>query len=164
MKLSDKHKEFIRLVANGSEQDKAYAATVGNNKVTKATARAKGSHLAKKYAIQIQQERERLQKVIQDAHDTDTVKNALKSVLTQAEVDARLCDIINGKLIDMQLLNNQGKVYKAQVTPTIADITKAIDLYNKRFGSNAPTKSEVTGADGQPFAAPIINILPKTDD
>lgn len=138
------HKEFIRLVVSGENQMNAYRLTAANKSITTDSAKVKGSQLAKKYALEIAEEKERQAKAISDAQDKDIVQNALKQVLSQAEVDAKLCDIINGKLIFMQQLNGQGKIYKAQVTPTISDITKAIDLYNKRFGSNAPVKQDIT--------------------
>lgn len=143
-KPNEKHLEFIRLVAGGSEQDKAYWGTVGNKKVAKNTARNKGSVLAKRYAKEIAQERERAAKMITDAADSNVIKQALKSVLTQAEVDAKLSAIINGDLIKVQMMNASGKIYRGEIAPTIADITKAIDLYNKRFGSNAPIKSQIS--------------------
>jgi hypothetical protein len=155
------HKEFIRLVVSGENQMNAYKLTASNKTITNDSAKVKGSQLAKKYALEIAQEKERQARVLSDVQDKDIVQNALKQILTQAEVDAKLCDIIKGKLIFMQQLNNQGETYKSQVTPTIADITKAIDLYNKRFGSNAPVKQDITSG-GEKFVQPIINVLPKS--
>lgn len=79
--------------------------------------------------------------IIRNKVDDSVIKQseALKlKIMSQVEVDAKLCDIISGKPQLVQLLNSQGKVFKAEITPSLADITKAIDLYNKRFGSNAP--------------------------
>lgn len=128
MNISAEHREFIRLVANGSEQDKAYLVTVGNNKVTLPTARSKGSALAKKYMKEIESERIRLMDIITLAKDSEVIKTALNGVLSQSEVDAKLCESITDAESPMEKL-------------------KAIDLYNKRFGSNAPVKtlSEITG-------------------
>lgn len=77
-------------------------------------------------------------------------QNALKSVLesaakigTQNEVDAITWKIINGEPFEVQQLNSQGKVFKAKITPTIAERRAAIETYNKRFGSNEAAKIDL---------------------
>lgn len=140
MKITAKHAEFIKLVANGTSQTDAYRVTSGNKLVTSSVAKVKGSQLAKKYVLQIQEARENAQKVIDQANKEKEAEIALKQILTQAEVDAKLCKIINGELIEVQQLNQQGKVFKALITPTISEQRAAIETYNKRFGSNAAEK------------------------
>jgi len=140
MKITAKHLEFIRLVANGETQSNAYKVSFGKLKVSKNVSEVKGSQLAKKYALQIQEARENAQKAIEQANKEKEAEIALKQILTQAEVDAKLCKIINGELIEVQQLNTQGKVFKALITPTISEQRLAIETYNKRFGSNAAEK------------------------
>ncbi len=140
MKITAKHLEFIRLVANGETQSNAYKVSFGKLKVSKNVSEVKGSQLAKKYALQIQQARENAQKAIEQAYKEKQAQIALKQILTQAEVDAKLCKIIKGELIEVQQLNTQGKVFKAIITPTISEQRLAIETYNKRFGSNAAEK------------------------
>jgi hypothetical protein len=146
MNIPKNHKEFIRLVIDGVAQDEAYMVTVGNNKVTKATARAKGSAMAKKYALEIQEAKKKALDIVEQANNTKDAQNALKCVLTKAEVDAKLCEIIKGDLQEVQMLNNQGKVYKAKISPTISERTKAIDTYYKRFGLNEAEKVNHDGS------------------
>lgn len=141
MQISKSHYQFIKLVSEGSDYATAYA-TVCNPNATKSNCKSQGSRLAKKYAIEIHQAKEKAQKVVEQANETKEAKNALKSILTQAEVDAKLCETINMELVEVQALNSQGKVFKAKISPTIAERNKAIDTYYKRFGSNAPIKTE----------------------
>ena len=144
MNIPQKHKEFIRLVIDGVAQDEAYLVTVGNNKVTRATARAKGSAMAKKYALEIQQAKERASEIVEQANNDKDVQIALKSILTKAEVDAVNSSMIKGELYQVQMVNSQGKIWKAMVSPTIAERQKAIDTYYKRFGLNEAQKQELT--------------------
>ena len=148
MNIPQKHKEFIRLVIDGVNQDEAYLLTIGNNKVTKATARAKGSAMAKKYALEIQEAKKKALDIVEQANNDKDVQIALKSILTKAEVDAKLCEIIKGELQEVQMLNNQGKVFKAMISPTLSERAKAIDTYYKRFGLNEAQKQEVTITKG----------------
>lgn len=137
---SAKHNEFIRLVASGETQWKSYKLSFPKKNLSKKTCEVEGNKLAKKYAFQIQQAKENAQKVIEQANKEKEAEMALKRILTQAEVDAKLCKIINGELIEVQQLNQQGKVFKALITPTISEQRAAIETYNKRFGSNAAEK------------------------
>ena len=143
MKLTAKHNEFIRLVASGETQWESYKLSFPKKNLSKKTCEVEGNKLAKKYALQIQQAKEDAQKLIQQANKEKEAKIALKQILTQAEVDAKLCKIINGELIEVQQLNTQGKVFKALITPTISEQRAAIETYNKRFGSNEAIKTEI---------------------
>ena len=145
MRATAKHTEFIRLVANGTNQSEAYRATVGNPMATLSAVKSKASNLAKKYANEIQQERERTRKVIEEAHDIKDVQNALNKVLTQAQVDAELSEIITGNGVVEKIVVVAGKIQVIKsCKPDHADKLRAIDIYNKRFGSNAPTKTDTT--------------------
>lgn len=137
---SAKHNEFIRLVASGETQWKSYKLSFPKKNLSKKTCEVEGNKLAKRYALQIQQARENAQKAIEQVSKEKEAEIALKQILTQAEVDAKLCKIINGELIEVQQLNTKGKVFKALITPTISEQRAAIETYNKRFGSNAAEK------------------------
>jgi len=134
--ISLKHKEFIRLVAEGNTQGNAYQLTLANKTITPASARAKGSELAKKYAKEIQQLIEKKAKAVESVHENKDVQIALKSILTQAEVDAKLCEIILKTKFD-------------------GDRLRAIEVYNKRFGSNAPIRNDMNVTQ---IPAPIIEL------
>ena len=143
MNIPKNHREFIRLVADGIAQDEAYRLTSTNNTLTTATCRVNGSKLAKKYALEIQDLKKKALDIVEEVNKNKDVKNALESILTKAEVDAHICNIIKGDLQEVQMLNNQGKVFKAKVSPTISERTKAAEVYYKRFGLNEAEKSEV---------------------
>lgn len=144
MNIPKNHREFIRLVADGTDQDEAYKLTSTNTSLTMATCRVNGSKLAKKYALEIQESKEKASAIVEQANNDKDVQKALKSILTKAEVDAKLCNIIKGDLQEVQMLNSQGKVFKAKVSPTISERTKAIEVYYKRFGLNEAEKIENT--------------------
>jgi len=131
-----KHQEFIRLVANGETQSSAYQSTIGNNKVADTTARVKGSQLSKKYVKEIQNLVDLKVNAVQSVYEKKDVKTALESILSQAEVDSKLCDIILKAKHD-------------------GDRLRAIEVYNKRFGSNAPIKNDMNITQ---IPAPIIEL------
>lgn len=131
--ISKEHLEFIRLVSIGHSLEDAYV-TSSNTNTTGGNSRTQGSRLGKKYAIEIAHAKDKAVKLVNDVNDSEVVKNAIKDILTQAEVDAHLCRIMTKAKYD-------------------GDKLKAIDLYNKRFGSNAPVKSDVKILD---MPAPII--------
>lgn len=139
------HIEFIRLVSGGMEYATAYA-TIRNLKAINANCKSQGSRLAKKYAKEIAKAKEKAAKMVDQAHGEEIVKNALKAVLTQAEVDAKLCDIIRGEAEyeDIYVSSYNGSVYNNVVIrkPNHQEVLKAIDIYHKRFGSYAAEKIE----------------------
>lgn len=157
MATSVKHTKFIQLVANGETQTKAYELTCGNKKVTNSVSRVKGSQLAKRYANEITKERNKLQKAIRDLNKSDAVTIALNAILTQSEVDAKLCKILNGELIDVQVMDSLGRPKAIAITPTIGQQLDAIETYNKRFGSNLPAKLDIM-SDGKKIEGTIINL------
>jgi len=151
MQINKSHSEFIRLVSNGSTQTHAYKVTCGNSRVTSSVAKVKGSQLSKRYAVLIAQAKKEAQDIIQQANNTKASQNAQNEVLekaskigTQMEVDAINWKIINGEEFEIKQLNAQGKVFKANITPSIAERRAAIETYNKRFGSNEAIKSIIT--------------------
>lgn len=147
--IPKKHQEFIRLVANGTPQNEAYRATSSNPKATAKTAKEQGSKLARRYAKEILEAKEKASKLIEEANNSEASQNALKSILTQAEVDKILTDIISGQEFEAQQLNiTTGKLIKSKVRPTIAERRAAIETYNKRFGSNIDVKQHIQ-VDGE---------------
>lgn len=78
---SAKHIAFITLVAKGSTLHKAYIETCGDKKTTNSNARSRGSKLAKRYALEIAEWKQKLTKILERANETSEAKTALKSVL-----------------------------------------------------------------------------------
>ena len=128
--ISAKHQEFINLVARGQNQTEAYKVTCGNIAVTSNVAKVKGSQLAKRYAIEIEEAIKNISKVITQANESKVAQKALKEILSVAEVDSILCESIT---------NPESEVGKLM----------AIDKYYKRFGHNAPLKQAQTNVDGE---------------
>lgn len=142
--ISAKHQEFIRLVSNGTLQGEAYKLSVGKSGVSRNVADVKGSQLAKRYSKEIQQAKKASAKAVQHANESSDAQIALKQVLTQIEVDAKLCSIINGTFEYEDVIPVNGKLMPFAKKPNASDTIKAIDLYNKRFGSNATEKKDIT--------------------
>ena len=147
--LTAKHRRFVQLVAQGETIVKAYLLTTGNKKQTNATARVNGSKLAKKYAKEIETARENINNAISQAKESEVVEQALKSILSQAEVDAKLCTIISGEFEIEEYAYSDGARYKTTRSPNANEVVKAIDVYNKRFGANAAQKVELSGTIGE---------------
>ena len=141
--ISKSHQEFIRLVISGVTQKEAYRVSIGKKGVSNAVCESKGSKLCKQYAQQIGEARQKAADAVTDAYSTKAVKEALKSILNQSEVDAKLCSIINGTFEYEDVVPVNGKLMKLKRQPNANETAKAIDLYNKRFGSNAAQKLEV---------------------
>lgn len=141
-----KHLEFINLVAKGVTQYEAYALSVGRKGLSKVCCEVKGSVLAKKYALQIAELKAKDLKVVQDAFNAKEAQIALKSIVTQAEADAKAFRILSDDDdIDDKVVNAvTGKSYPFKRKPTPAEIHKAYELYCRRFGSFATEKHEHT--------------------
>ena len=144
MKISAKHIEFIDLVSKGISQQEAYLLTSTNKSLTKATARVEGSKLAKKYAKEIQLRKEKAAEVVMAANDETQAKEALKSIVDQANADAKIFRILSSDDIVEDIIVVSGKVQIVKRKPTQSEIQKAYELYCKRFGSYAPTKVDNT--------------------
>lgn len=162
--LSKQHKKFIDLVAGGATFGNAYA-TICNNKTTSANARSNGSKLAKKYAELIQSEREKLQKAISQATESNAVKEALKTVISRADrlttLSEAASDLINkaqgktkstffsgGKIMQ----SHNGEIFMLPVDTQVKLLEAARGLLaelNKMDGSYAATKTEIDV--NQPF-------------
>ena len=148
MAINKKHTDFIQQIAKGVQQEVAYRTTIGNKDTTSQSARSQGSKLCKKYAKEITEAKQKAQKVVEQANYSQDAKNALKQVLTQAQVDAKLCEIITGEATVEKIIVVAGKVQVIKsCKPDHSDKLKAIDLYNKRFGSNAPTSTNISITD-----------------
>lgn len=145
MKISAKHIEFIDLVSKGISQQEAYLLTSTNKSLTKATARVEGSKLAKKYAKEIQLRKEKAAEVVMAANDETQAKEALKSIVDQANADAKIFRILSSDDIVEDIIVVSGKVQIVKRKPTQSEIQKAYELYCKRFGSYAPNRTEITG-------------------
>ena len=123
--ITPNHQKFIEQVANGLTQSDAYELSCGKKGVSKTTSQVKGCQLAKRYALQIQNAIERHRQVVERTADAAIVKTIKNAILTQNEVDAVLCEL---------MMNEK---------TTNGDRLKAIDLYNKRFGSNEAIKQQI---------------------
>lgn len=145
--ISAKHTEFINLVAKGTTQQEAYILTSTNKNLTKATARVEGSNLAKKYALQIKEQRQKDADIVTAANDTNTVKTALKAIVTQAEADQKAFRVLSDDdaVEDTLIINGKAEVIYRK--PTQSEIQKSYDLYCKRFGSYASQKIEMSSLD-----------------
>ena len=120
---SKEHIEFCNLVSKGTTYKDAYYLQVGcKNNTSDATCEQQGSRLAKKYAEYIQELKERISTAIDKAHENSAVNEALKEILTVAQVDGYLCDAVK-----------KGD-------------TRAMDIYYKRFGSYSPIQTEIKGS------------------
>ena len=146
--ISKNHIKFIKLVAKGHTFQEAYSITSDNKSITKATARAQGSKLAKKYATEIQQAKEKDATIVSAAIDTNTAQNALKSIVSQADADAKAFRILgeNDLVVDYYYVMGMPKEFTRK--PTQTEIQKSFALYCLRFGSNAATKIAQTDKEG----------------
>lgn len=121
--ITKEHISFCEAIAKGRSNHEAYV-TCCKKKTTPGNARTQGYRMAKKYAPFISQLRKKASKALEVANDSKFVKEALNKILTQAQVDAKLCEII-------------------ETAKSKSDQLKAIDLYNKRFGSNEAIKQKL---------------------
>lgn len=154
-KILPQHQKFIDLVANGTNQAEAYRLSVGNGKSTSGeTSKVKGSQLAKRFEQEIADERERQQAIVQGVKDSAIVKEALKGILSQAEVDAKVCKIISGELETEKIFVTQTGIKKVMEKPSQSDILRAADIYYKRFGSYADQQIEI--AQGEKIMPTVI--------
>ena len=155
-KISSKHIEFINLVVKGVSQQEAYILTSTNKHLTKPTARVEGSKLAKRYAKEIQERKEIDASIVTDAANKYEAISALKSVVEQAKADAKVFRILGDDDNVEDVIIVAGKVQTIERKPTQGEIQKAYDLYCKRFGSNAPTKTALTNTNGEDVKQVII--------
>ena len=143
MAKGKQHINFIQQIAKGVQQEEAYRLTIGNKSTTSASARAQGSKLCKKYAIEIQQERERLKKVVEVAQDKKVAEIAQKDIMSKAERMELLTKIAKGEIKVKRPFVIGGKIMEYPSEPDHNDRIKAAAELSKMEGDYAPTKQEV---------------------
>jgi hypothetical protein len=151
MKISAKHTEFIRLVANGTNQSEAYILTNPNKNLTKGTIKVESSKLAKKYADLIAKEKKNIADIITSTKDSEVVQKALNDIVSQAEVDAVVFRIFKPDELVEEIMIIGGKAQVVKRKPTQSELQNAYDKYNKRFGSYAPTQTKIEIQKEQPL-------------
>jgi hypothetical protein len=146
------HLKYIELCASGVPQEDAYRQCIGNPTTKETTVQCNASKYAKRYHHLIHLSHDKEKEIIQQAHEKKEAVNALNGVLaltakilTQAQVDAVLCEIINGEIAGA----------------TAADRNRAIDIYNKRFGSNAAKLIDINTTTDMRVL--VMNVVPKTE-
>jgi hypothetical protein len=152
MNISPKHTKFIELVANGINQDKAYADAIAKGKISGNAARSKGSTLAKRYAKEIQEHKQLVRDAINNATSTAITELAEKNILSTAERMEMLSKIANGEIKIKKPFVIAGKIMEYPSEPDHNDRTKAIAELNKMDGSYAATKQETIVTDNRPAA------------
>ena len=144
MRATAKHTEFIRLVANGTNQSEAYILTNPNKNLTKGTIKVESSKLAKKYADLINEERERLRKVVEAANDSKVSEIAQMNIMGKAERMELLTKMAKGELKIKTPFVIAGKIMEYPAEPTASDRRAAIAELNKMAGDYAPAKQDIT--------------------
>ena len=150
MELPSKHIEFVQLVAKGETQSNAYKLSVGKKGVSKQVSEVKGSQLAKKYALLINDERERLRKVVEAANDSKVSEIAQMNIMGKAERMELLTKMAKGELKIKTPFVIAGKIMEYPAEPTASDRRAAIAELNKMAGDYAPAKTETTITDTRP--------------
>lgn len=144
MAISSKHSEFIMLVAGGTNQSEAYVLTNPNKNLTKGTIKVESSKLAKKYALLINEERERLRKVVEAANDSKVSEIAQMNIMGKAERMELLTKMAKGELKIKTPFVIAGKIMEYPAEPTASDRRAAIAELNKMAGDYAPAKQDIT--------------------
>jgi hypothetical protein len=144
MELPSKHIEFVQLVAKGETQSNAYKLSVGKKGVSKQVSEVKGSQLAKKYAVLINDERERLRKVVEAANDSKVSEIAQMNIMGKAERMELLTKMAKGELKIKTPFVIAGKIMEYPAEPTASDRRAAIAELNKMAGDYAPAKQDIT--------------------
>jgi hypothetical protein len=143
MRATAKHIEFIRLVSNGTNQSEAYRATVGNPRATLSSVKSKASNLAKKYALEIQEEREKLRNIVNQANESKVAEIAQKRIMGSAERMEWLTMLVDGTIKAKRPFVVGGKIMEYPEEPSHSDRVKALAELNKMDGSYAPTKIDL---------------------
>jgi hypothetical protein len=100
--------------------------------------------LAKKYAKEIQQERERLRKVVEVAQDAKVSEIAQKDIMSKADRMEFLTKTAKGEIKVKKPFVVSGKIMEYPSEPDHSDRLKAIAELNKMEGDYAPTKTDIT--------------------
>ena len=138
------------LVAGGTNQSEAYILTNPNKNLTKWTIKVESSKLAKKYAVLINEERERLRKVVEAANDSKVSEIAQMNIMGKAERMELLTKMAKGELKIKTPFVIAGKIMEYPAEPTASDRRAAIAELNKMAGDYAPAKTETTITDTRP--------------
>ncbi len=144
MQISKAHTEFIRLVANGENQSDAYSLTSPNKSLTKGTIKVESSKLAKKYAKQIAEQRQKNKDIVDSANKIElqeTSKMHLMSVARRMEI---LSDIAEGKIPLKKPMVCDGVIELIEIVPDWMDRRNAIAELNKMTGDYATIKTDIT--------------------
>jgi len=123
MKVNPKHLKFIELVAGGKSYVEAYKLIIPKdrlNKLNPRSAAVMGSKLGIRYQAEIIAKKKVHFEQVETVERINQVRVAFAKILTQAEVDQRMCEIILNGSDGMSI--------------------RAIDIYNRRFGTYAPDK------------------------
>lgn len=158
MNITNKHLEFIRLVANGENQVSAYRLTNTNKSLTAGTAKVNASKLAKKYAVLIEQEKEKLKSILDQARNNTVAQIAEMQIMTVAERMEVLSKIARGEIPLKKPMVCDGLIHEIDVVPDWMDRKNAIAELNKMDGSYAPAKQDVNILN---IPAPIIDLSGK---
>lgn len=149
MTIPPKHKEFIRLVVEGGVTNtQAYRLTFPKKVLTAGTIKVEACKLAKKYAQEIAQERQRIANVIQVAQDSKVSEIAAKRIMTVADRLEYLTKVVNGEIKTKVPFVVAGKIMEYYRDPDQADKLKALAELNKMGGDYAPAKTEISGGEG----------------
>jgi hypothetical protein len=146
------HLKYIELLQSGVPQREAYLQSVAKAGSKTATMDASASTLARRYHSLIHLSNDKAKEIIKQAHEKKEAVIALNGVMALAakvlsvvEVDAILCEIMTGQIAGT----------------TAADRNRAIDIYYKRFGSNAAKLIDINTTTDMRVL--VMNVVPKTD-
>jgi hypothetical protein len=151
MRATAKHTEFIRLVANGTNQSEAYILTNPNKNLTKGTIKVESSKLAKKYADLIAKERDVLKVIVEEAQSNRVAEIAQMNIMTSVERMEFLTKMAKGEVKVKQPFVIGGKIMEYPSEPTFAERRAAIAELNKMDGSYAPTQTKIEIQKEQPL-------------
>lgn len=160
--LKPEHRVFIREMATGSHTVTAYQKAFPRCQSDKA-AKQNAYRLMKNADITdaIQQERQRLNALAQQAAVAKIAETTFTDVLTLTEKRNLLKQIALGDIeIDTKrpMWDPIGRKFVAvpvKAIPNFSDRMRAIEMDNRMSGDNAPDKHQMIGPDGKP-----VNPLP----
>jgi hypothetical protein len=144
MNIPLKHKDFIKHIAEGETQSNAYKLSIGKSGVSKQVCEVKGSQLAKKYALEIEQERKKLSDIVEQANQSKVAQIASMDIMTKAQRLEYLTKVINGEIKVKKPIVISGKIMEYPMETDMNDRLKALAELNKMDGSYAPIKNDVS--------------------
>lgn len=144
------HIEFCKAVSDGSTYKDAYKTYVSRKvNVSEAVCEKDGSLLGKKYAIYIQELKQKTSIAIDKAYENEAVKDALKSVMCKVERMQILTQIARGEIPLTKPMVVDKIIEEVDVVPDWMDRKNAIAELNKMDGSYSPIKVADTDIDGK---------------